>query len=69
MADFLLAGIDVVEGDNWLVLNRRGGYVWNEVSNKTIDIERKGRRFEMELFVPDDQEDKSGWQNWKKTMV
>ncbi len=45
--------------------------MWNEVTGKYMDIERKGRRFEMELFVPDKQskeEPKGGWNDWKKTM-
>ena len=42
--------------------------MWNEVTNKTIDIDRNGRRFEMELFVPDDQEESADWSKWKKNM-
>ena len=69
VSDFLLAGLDVVECDgNWMVLNKRGGYVWNEVTNKTIEIERNGRRFELELFVPDDQSDSTGWSKSKRTV-
>ena len=65
---FLLSGIDVVEGDNWVVLNKRGGYAWNEVTGKYMPINRNGRKFEMELFVPDQKDAGEGWKNWNKTM-
>jgi hypothetical protein len=72
VSDFLLAGIDVVECEgNWLVLNNKGGYVWNERTGKRIDIDRKGRRFEIELFVPENQQaqdPRTEMRPWKKTM-
>ena len=54
--------IDVVDGNNWVVLHKKGGYVWNEDSGKTMDITRNGRRFDMEIFVPDSETTQGTWE-------
>ncbi len=38
------------------------------MTDKTIAIDRNERRFESELFVPDDQEQSADWSRWKKKM-
>ena len=67
----LVASNDVVDApgpDNWVVMNRRGGYIWNEGTGKTVPIVRNGRRWDIELKVMKPEAQQGGWSNnWPKT--
>ena len=55
----LFAGIDIVDApgaDNWIVLHKRGGYVWDGKTEKTVPIDRVGRKWEIEIKVPKEEE-------------
>ena len=51
----LFAGIDIVDApgaDNWIVLHKKGGYVWDGWTKKVVPIDRTGRKWEIEVKVP-----------------
>ena len=51
----LFAGIDIVDApgaDNWIVLHKKGGYVWDGKTEKIVPIDRVGRKWEIEIKVP-----------------
>ena len=66
----LVASNDVVDApgpDNWVVMNRKGGYIWNEGTGKTVPIFRNGRRWDIELKVMKPEAKNVEWNNWPKT--
>ena len=66
----LVASNDVVDApgpDNWVVMNRKGGYIWNEGTGKTVPIFRNGRRWDIELKVMKPEAKNVEWNRWTKT--
>ena len=55
----LFAGIDIVDApgaENLIVLHKNGGYVWDAKTEKVVPIDRVGRKWEIEVKVPKEEE-------------
>ena len=55
----LFAGINIVDApgaENWIVLHKEGGYVWDAKTGKVVPIDRIGRKWEIEVKVPKEEE-------------